>query len=427
MTELDALLAERSQVQNDRMEALSRQGTDIAGKVQELNQLIESVSEQAESASGRLGHGLGEFSKNISENREQISQTEAAVAALTDSSVRLLEIIQSGARQSREDLPRSIQNAVESIASVEERASALGTQIEMTGKRSEELSAYVIEAKETLESAGNSLDSIFSNLSSRTTESERTVRDLRDLLSQLEEKSENLSESTREKLTDAISQLDEAARNAFSNLQIGAEGELSETAEKLGSKAAEAVDRALLANSASALRNLEDSAANAAKVGKLAASQLRDQLGRVNQLIVNLEQRVDRARAKAQEQADNDFARRMALITEALNSNAIDVTRILASEVSDTAWTAYLKGDRGIFTRRAVDLLKSKEAREIAHQYQNDDDFREHVNRYVHDFETMLRSLLSTRDGNVLGVTVLSSDVGKLYVGLAQAIDRFRN
>ena len=39
----------------------------------------------------------------------------------------------------------------------------------------------------------------------------------------------------------------------------------------------------------------------------------------------------------------------------------------------------------------------------------------------------MLRSLLSTRDGNVLGVTVLSSDVGKLYVALAQAIDRFRN
>ena len=39
----------------------------------------------------------------------------------------------------------------------------------------------------------------------------------------------------------------------------------------------------------------------------------------------------------------------------------------------------------------------------------------------------MLRTMLSTRDGNALSVTVLSSDMGKLYVALAQAIERLRN
>jgi len=39
----------------------------------------------------------------------------------------------------------------------------------------------------------------------------------------------------------------------------------------------------------------------------------------------------------------------------------------------------------------------------------------------------MLRQLLSTRDGHALGVTLLSSDMGKLYVVLAQAIERLRN
>jgi hypothetical protein len=48
------------------------------------------------------------------------------------------------------------------------------------------------------------------------------------------------------------------------------------------------------------------------------------------------------------------------------------------------------------------------------------------VNRYIHDFEAMLRSVLSTRDGNALAVTILSSDMGKLYVALAQAIERLR-
>jgi hypothetical protein len=35
--------------------------------------------------------------------------------------------------------------------------------------------------------------------------------------------------------------------------------------------------------------------------------------------------------------------------------------------------------------------------------------------------------MLSTRDGHALGVTVLGSDMGKLYVVLAQAIERLRN
>jgi hypothetical protein len=48
------------------------------------------------------------------------------------------------------------------------------------------------------------------------------------------------------------------------------------------------------------------------------------------------------------------------------------------------------------------------------------------VNRYIHDFESMLRSILAQRDGSPLGVTLLSSDMGKLYVALAQAIERLR-
>ena len=59
--------------------------------------------------------------------------------------------------------------------------------------------------------------------------------------------------------------------------------------------------------------------------------------------------------------------------------------------------------------------------------YEDDRNFSDHVNQYIHDFEAMLRQLLSTRDGHALGVTLLSSDMGKLYVALAQAIERLRN
>ena len=85
-----------------------------------------------------------------------------------------------------------------------------------------------------------------------------------------------------------------------------------------------------------------------------------------------------------------------------------------------------LRGDRGIFTRRAVSLLEANEARSIAAIYEDDREFREHVSRYIHDFEAILRQILSTRDGHALGVTLLSSDMGKLYAALAQAIDKRR-
>jgi hypothetical protein len=73
-----------------------------------------------------------------------------------------------------------------------------------------------------------------------------------------------------------------------------------------------------------------------------------------------------------------------------------------------------------------VRLLDAGEAREILRHYDEEPAFREQVNRYIHDFEAMLRAILAQRDGSPLGVTLLSSDMGKLYVALAQAIERLR-
>ncbi|WP_204305646.1 hypothetical protein, partial [Klebsiella pneumoniae] len=90
-----------------------------------------------------------------------------------------------------------------------------------------------------------------------------------------------------------------------------------------------------------------------------------------------------------------------------------DITKAFSADVTDSAWSAYLKGDRGVFTRRAVRLLDPSETRDIHRLYEDDEDFRENVNRYIHDFEAMLRQILALRDGSPMGVTLLSSDMGK--------------
>src|SRR3546814_16125718 len=73
---------------------------------------------------------------------------------------------------------------------------------------------------------------------------------------------------------------------------------------------------------------------------------------------------------------------------------------------------------------RSVD---NSEAKEILRLYQNDDAFHASVNQFIHDFEAILRLLMGARDGSAISVTLLSSDIGQLYVALHQAIHRLRH
>ena len=131
--------------------------------------------------------------------------------------------------------------------------------------------------------------------------------------------------------------------------------------------------------------------------------------------------------SKEQREKDSEaFARRVSLLIDSMNSASIDVGKILSDEVDDKAWDAYLKGNRGVFTRRAVRLLNNSESRDIRAHYEIDREFQQSVNRYVHDFESMLRRILAERDGGMIAVTLMSSDMGKLYAALAQVLDKKR-
>ena len=116
----------------------------------------------------------------------------------------------------------------------------------------------------------------------------------------------------------------------------------------------------------------------------------------------------------------------MALLIDSMHSASIDVGEILSDGVDEKAWDAYLKGNRGVFTRRAVRLLEGSETRAIKAHYESDLEFQQAVHRYIHDFEAMLRRVVADKDGGIIAVTLMSSDTGKLYAALSQVIDKRR-
>ncbi len=424
---LDDALAERREAQLDETRKLTEQSDQMVAQLEKLSVMIARVKEVGSDARSQLTEGLDALGENLGTKRASLVETEASLAALTDASVRLLEIIQSGAKHSREDLPEAIRSASSELTQVEERAERLSEAMFAMGKKGEDLSSYLIETREGISEADTSLEALHARVAERSDDAMAKLIGLKGGLEDLAQSSEVFAGETQEALIASIAKLEDATRATLAALEEGARSRVEGLAKQLSSEAVGALEKALRTDSAETIGALEQAASHASGVGREATVQLRDQLARVNDLTANLEQRISRARQLAEEQIDNDFARRVALITDSLNSASIDISNALSTEVSDAAWDSYLKGDRGIFTRRAVRLLDSGELKAISKLYQHDDRFKASVNRYIHDFESMLRSMLSTRDGNALSVTILGSDMGKLYVALAQAIERFRN
>jgi hypothetical protein len=168
-----------------------------------------------------------------------------------------------------------------------------------------------------------------------------------------------------------------------------------------------------------------DGAATAAGIAAQAtADRIAARLLGLTATVATVEARIDAVDTRFDLRLRDDIAKRSAGLLDSLKGQAIDIARPMAIDVGDGDWAAYLKGDRGLFARRAVRLIDGGTARAIARHYQHDPVFAEQATRYIGEFETLLDRVRADREGQALAVTLVSSDIGKLYVVLNQALAR---
>ncbi|OYX37112.1 MULTISPECIES: hypothetical protein [unclassified Sphingomonas] len=237
----------------------------------------------------------------------------------------------------------------------------------------------------------------------------------------------DFAEQAAPRLVEALIRVRDTAATAADRARETLSTVIPDAAKSLELASAQAMQRAVGNAVEKQVNAIAEAADNAVEAAARASDRLTRQMLTIAETTSLVENRIEDARAERDKADSDSFARRASLLIEALNSGAIDIAKSFSTEVSDSAWAAYLKGDRGVFTRRAVRLLDAGEARDVARLYDDEGPFREQVNRYIHDFEAMLRTVLAQRDGSPMGVTLLSSDMGKLYVALAQAIERLRS
>ncbi len=427
LAELDALITQRIATHDEGTRKIAGTTEAIDARLVAADERIKTLGQKATATENLLGNKLQAMAGHIAESEQSASAMMATVSHLTDDSVRLLELLQASTQQSREGLPLALAEGSEHLTLIEGRIRELEDSVARAAARAEEMASRVSDTRGTIGQSLEEIGTLHGNLEAGALQHGKRIEDLRSSIESLDKESVRIADFSRDEMSTALEKLSEATRDAASALEESGGRSVDALAKRLASESTRAIDEAIQHRMEEAIDQLNAASERASAASYETARRLRDQLAKISELAENLERRVTQARERAEEQVDNDFSRRVALITESLNSNAIDIAKAMSSEVTDTSWAAYLRGDRGIFTRRAVRLLDSAEARSVAQIYRNDDEFREHVSRYIHDFEAMLRQLLSTRDGHALSVTLLSSDMGKLYVALAQSIERLRD
>ncbi len=351
------------------------------------------------------------------ENTDKLSQHSAA----------LLSALQSAKNELVVSLPDSFSRAEQRlVGSLSQIETATQGAMKLDGV-SDDLLAKLSTIQNLISTQGDAVSGLMMASDTQFAAQQEQTDALAAALVETRAMMEHLAESANNDLVIALNKVRDSTQEAAKASRLILDDEMSSVAERLTTQSrqalASAIDGQVAALNDMVQKSLEENIATSQQ----ATQQITRQLAEIDLMTGSLEARISSAREGFSGLDDDSFARQMVMLTESLNSTAIDVAKILSNEVTDTSWAAYLKGDRGVFTRRAVRLLDTNEAKTIASHYSDDAEFREHVNRYIQDFESMMRVLLSTRDGNAIGVTLLSSDVGKLYVALAQSIERLRN
>jgi hypothetical protein len=411
-------------VEEDRLKTLA---ATLNQNISDIAENVKNLDNESGEKTAKLAFAMSAMEQNSAALQLSLENGYGVADGMIERMERLLVALDSSAREMDETLP----TAFERVSEQSQESLALYGQIASKARKAQEdagrVAQQVAQTDHSISQQQEKISQLRDTSDDASTSIVQQIDDISKAIEAVREQNEALAESAGEKMIGALLRVKETATQASEHSRQALENSIAGSTDAFEKMSEEALNRIIDDKIASIAPKLERAVSSAVATTQSTAAHLTDQLAAIEDMTIKLEQRILFAKEKAEQSSDENFTRRVAQLTESLNSISIDVGKILSNDVTDTEWAAYLKGDRGIFTRRAVRLLDGREVREILAQYSGNDEFREHVNRYIHDFEAMLRGVLATRDGSAVSVTLLSSDVGKLYVALAQAIERLRS
>ncbi|MFC3713902.1 hypothetical protein ACFOMD_15100 [Sphingoaurantiacus capsulatus] len=388
----------------------------LANAAQTSGNLLDRLTERLTA----VREQMHELATPLGGTQAATRELEAAVAALRATTAESAEALSTA-------LPQQVAETSDAIGAVRDAVTALAGDIALLKGQARDAVVPVQEGRSTIDAMLVALDGQRDALSATVADINARLAEARSMAAGVDADAQRAALTATTRLVEAMTRVREVASQAEGTMRTALEGVVAEAREAVATASQEAMHENFTKRVRVEIAEVEAVGEKVAQAAQATAERLSRQMISVAETAAAVESRIAQAESRLDAASQGDLVRRSGLLIEALNSASIDIAKALSTEVADTAWAAYLKGDRGIFTRRAVRLLDGGEARLVARRYNEEAEFRDSVARYVHDFEALMRRTLAERDGESLSVALLSSDVGKLYVALAQALERLRS
>lgn len=419
---LDALTSRLAEQER----ASQRITAETARALDELDRHFVALADQGDERAAAFVASIGRARSELQALGDEAGSQQGNVGELESRTEALRLTVEQLSAEVREQLTSAVSETEAGATRLLESARAARPEIEWMREAATEASDRIASSAAGIAEQQDRFAALLATIDDGVGNAEANISHLAKAIGQAQAEADRLGHETGPALVAAMVQVREAAAHAAERAREAIARVVPESAERLSAATREALERTIREEVEDRLREVETTAARAVDSARAASDRLTQQMITLGQSAAALEQHIEQTNADRREKDSEAFARRVSLLIDSMHSAAIDVGKILSDEVDEKAWESYLKGNRGVFTRRAVRLLDSDQAKAIRAHYDSDSEFQQSVNRYIHDFEAMLRRVLAERDGGMIAVTLMSSDMGKLYAALAEAIDRRR-
>ncbi|WP_343563787.1 hypothetical protein [Kiloniella sp. b19] len=385
-------------------ETLLRASQSISPSIESLQEGSERLNDLADVIMGGVAEHTREINRVYNEARGSLAEYNQGI----QEQAQLIENTAEKAMRHTTEVTKVYQIQTAALA---EGANAASVAVrDLRQGVFEEIDAFrslTDDYKALLEDTRQTVDSRVQLLR----ESSRDARDSGDRLRrELDNQRKRLEQMTGETL-ERIGSMGERADKVIASLDSTAAGALMKSAELLTS-----------------LQNQSDIMTSAVETAQSATSRLVAELDQRSKDVRHVTEAALRQSLSLREDTESNkrdqFLRSATLLIEDINSSAVELNRLLDEEIPEEYWKRYQRGERGIFARNILRKKDQFTIPAIKKNFESNRDFRNAVNRYVDQFDSLMEQARDCDSNDVLAATFMTADVGKLYILLSRSLGR---
>gem|GEM_PF-6708014 len=406
-------------------EASIRADAAIAGLAGQFNR-IEEASKTSTTAMAKRSYALDAAVDGV------LARTETVMDAVNERLTGTLERLDAGLDGAGRQLTLMGEEGMrlfsQRLDALIETSREMEARLAGHGSAAEGLEARLASSVETAQglsapmaAAAGTLDSLEAQGAALTDRITGLACELETRLASCEASVERFSAGA-EALEASQARLADATADTAATLASAASG-LDEGEARLAALAGALVSQFSAAKAT--LLDLDAAAARATDTGQRAAEGVAGRMLGLVDTIGQTEARIDEVEVRFQRRETGTLARDANRLMAGLSSSIGELAQLLQINVPEMDWRHWLRGDRSALPTLLAPLLDQDDQNRIRRHVLHDPAFRAETLRFVEQFEALIARLLGDRDGDGLAATMLSADIGKLYIRLADAAGRF--